>query len=531
MLPSDAAPARLTVNQTVALLHAALPSTPSAVRLLFLTACLALLLAVFLLAGGDVGAQDPPVDDHGDTKADATTLVVDIPIDGKIGTTDDVDVFKFELTHDTATTVHVSIYTTGTTNTVGELYDYDDNLLDQIDDSRIADGYNFYILQNLDPGTYYIWIFGTNLVGATSPSTGEYTLNLETEIDQGSRIAEVKDDTPLTLGIPVDAIIGPGGDQDTYKLVLSSKTDIVIYTEARVDTIGELFNEVGGRIEYADDTELSPGASDFFIGQTLDPGTYYIAVRGYRSDVGPYKLHVQDLTGSGATDITLDSTTGSGTAIGFLGDRRDSDTFSFTVQPRQDVFVYTLGPTDTVGNMGALENDDGMMSPGHRGFFLAGNSSGSHTLTVTGSNGDTGPYRVVVETAVDPGNSTTDAQELTVSTPRGLTIESPLYGVIDSGTDTDWFKLDLSSLAGTVELFLYTTGYTDTKATLLESDGTTEVASDDDTGAGLNFLIKADLAPETYYLKVEGFDSSEIGPYALFAEPVFPLALGAGLRK
>jgi hypothetical protein len=57
------------------------------------------------------------------------------------------------------------------------------------------------------------------------------------------------------------------------------------------------------------------------------------------------------------------------------------------------------------------------------------------------------------------------------------------------------------------------------------------VASDDDTGAGLNFLIKEDLAPETYYLEVEGFDSSEIGPYALFAEPVFPLALGAGLRK
>ena len=232
---------------------------------------------------------------------------------------------------------------------------------------------------------------------------------------------------------------------------------------------------MGGQIEQVDDSELSLGDSDFFIGQTLDPGTYYIAVRGYGSGVGPYKLHVQDLTDSGTTDITLDSTTGSGTAIGFLGDRRDSDTFSFTVQPRQDVFVYTLGPTDTVGNMGALENDDGMMSPGHRGFFLAGNSSGSHTLTVTGSNGDTGPYRVVVETAVDPGNSTTDAQELTVSTPRGLTIESPLYGVIDSGTDTDWFKLDLSSLAGTVELFLYTTGYTDTKATLLESDGTTAV--------------------------------------------------------
>ena len=499
--------------------------------MLFLTACLALLLAVFLLAGGDVGAQDPPADDHGDTIIDATELTTTSAVAGNVEIASDVDVFAFELTHDAATTVHVSIYTTGNTDTVGELYSSSDDLIVPVDDSPLADGYNFYILRNLDPGTYYVKVFGTDRVGATMPSTGTYSLNLETETDQGGRIAEVEYDTPLTPGTPVDSVIGPDGDQDMYKIDLSAKTDptdIVIYTETRVDTvdtIGELLNEVGGQIEYADDTEISPGASDFFIGQTLDPGIYYIAVWGYGVGVGPYKLHVQDLTGSGTTDITLDSTTGSGTAIGFLGDRRDSDTFSFTVQPRQDVFVYTLGPTDTVGNMGALENDDGMMSPGHRGFFLAGNSSGSHALTVTGYEGDTGPYRVVVETAVDPGNSTTDAQELTVSTPRGLTIESPLYGVIDSGTDTDWFKLDLSSLAGTVELILYTTGYTDTKATLLASDGTTEVASDDDTGAGLNFLIKADLAPETYYLEVEGFDSSEIGPYALFAEPVSFLPL------
>ena len=532
-MPSDAAPARLTVNQTVALLHAALPSTPSAVRLLFLTACLALLLAVFLLAGGDVGAQDPPADDHGDTIIDATELTTTSAVAGNVEIASDVDVFAFELTHDAATTVHVSIYTTGNTDTVGELYSSSDDLIVPVDDSPLADGYNFYILRNLDPGTYYVKVFGTDRVGATMPSTGTYSLNLETETDQGGRIAEVEYDTPLTPGTPVDSVIGPDGDQDMYKIDLSAKTDptdIVIYTETRVDTvdtIGELLNEVGGQIEYADDTEISPGASDFFIGQTLDPGIYYIAVWGYGVGVGPYKLHVQDLTGSGTTDITLDSTTGSGTAIGFLGDRRDSDTFSFTVQPRQDVFVYTLGPTDTVGNMGALENDDGMMSPGHRGFFLAGNSSGSHALTVTGYEGDTGPYRVVVETAVDPGNSTTDAQELTVSTPRGLAIVSPLFGVIHSGTDADWFKLDLSSLAGTVELILYTTGYTDTKATLLASDGTTAVASDDDTGAGLNFLIKANLAPGTYYLEVEGYNSSEIGPYALFAEPVYSLPLDA----
>ena len=177
MLPSDAAPARLTVNQTVALLHAALPSTPSAVRLLFLTACLALLLAVFLLAGGDppvgqCGAQDPPADDHGDTIIDATELTTTSAVAGNVEIASDVDVFAFELIHDAATTVHVSVYTTGSTDTVGELYTSSDDLIVQVDDSPLADGYNFYILRNLDPGTYYVKVFGTDRVGATIAEHG-----------------------------------------------------------------------------------------------------------------------------------------------------------------------------------------------------------------------------------------------------------------------------------------------------------------------------------------------------------------------
>ena len=45
----------------------------------------------------------------------------------------------------------------------------------------------------------------------------------------------------------------------------------------------------------------------------------------------------------------------------------------------------------------------------------------------------------------------------------------------------------------------------------------------------LNFLIRQNLEPGTYYIRVEGY-LSETGPYALFAEPAPPYSLVPGTR-
>ena len=175
--------------------------------------------------------------------------------------------------------------------------------------------------------------------------------------------------------------------------------------------------------------------------------------------------------------------------------------------------------------MGRVSNDDGGFSVGHKNFLLADNVSDSQTVTVSGFEGDTGPYRVFVETATDQGATTAAASTLVDFTSSSQAVVSPSFGVIHSGTDVDWFKLDLSYLPYSVQVLLYTTGNTDTKGTLLGSSGSalSPAVSDDDSGVGLNFLIGQELAPAVYYLKVEGFDSTETGPYALFAE--FPLSI------
>ena len=390
------------------------------------------------------------------------------------------------------------------------------------DDSILsaADG-DFTIASILNPAVYYV------LVGNAAGSTGAYTLKADASADVGNRIREVTDEPALTLGTPVQGIIGPGLDQDTYKLVLNSKTDVIFFTETNgLDTIGALFDGVGGSIEQVDDSDLSEGETDFFIGKTLEPDTYYISVVGFGYSVGPYRLHVSAATDPTLpTAVTLDASTGGGSALGFLNGKDDEDEFTFTPSGTTDVFVYTVGAADTVGSMGRVSNDDGGFSVGHKNFLLADNVSGSQTVAVSGFEGDTGPYRVFVETATDQGATTAAASTLVDFTSSSQAVVSPSFGVIHSGTDVDWFKLDLSYLPYAVQVLLFTTGNTDTEGTLVDSSGSalSPAVSDDDSGVGLNFLIGQEMAPAVYYLKVEGFDSTETGPYALFAE--FPLSV------
>ena len=437
---------------------------------------------------------------------------------GDFSIKEELDVFKLDLSGSSGP-ADVWISATGGTDTLGRLLDAQGRQITSNNDSIFSTvGTNFTIARRLRPAVYYV------MVGNAAESTGAYTLTADIGSEVGGRIKEVKDDPSalLSLGTPINAIISPSGDQDTYKLVLNSETDVFFYTETDgLDTIGALFDEVGGEIELVDDSDLSEGETDLFIGQTLESGTYYIAVVGYRSEVGPYRLHVEAATDpTSATAVTLDVSTGSGSVLGFLNSKNDQDHFTFTHSGTKDVFVYTYGPTDTKGAMGSVENDDGGLSVGHSNFFLADNVSGSRTITVSGFEGDTGPYRVFVETADDQGDTTTTAATLVDVTSSPPSVLSPSLGLIGSGGEQDWFKLDLTVLPVSLEVFLYTTGKTDTKGTLLDSSGNalSGTASDDDSGVGLNFLIRQVLTPAVYYLKVEGFNATDTGPYALFAE-------------
>ena len=486
---------------------------PSGNRLLRLAT---LLLLCFLLTTGEAGAQGP--DDHGELLDNtATPLTLGTTATGLISPDGDMDVFRFEII---GVATDVWIYTQGgISDSVGILYDSNGTPIAYSDDSVLSTNTShFYIGANLGPGTYYIAVSGYDT------ATGPYSLHTRTGTDQDRTIDLAGF---LTLGTPGEGIIGPAGDLDMFKIDLSTQADVVMYTSGDVDTVGVLFDYRGVQLTDSDDSPISEGSYDFFIGETLDPGIYYIAVLGYATSTGPYKLHVEEVTDQdgprfSATDLALDSS-----EIGFIASRDDEDYFRLTLSTSTDVWIYAVGPTDTVGelldssNTLLAYNDDSVFSEGLTSFFMAKNlTAGIYYIEISGFAERTGSYRVHAESAGDPGNTVATAEELKLGTPE-IGLIDPVTGTAPNRTaDEDLFKLDLRNPE---EVLIYTTGGVDTIGTLLQSDGTTPLETDDDGGTGLNFSIERQLEAGTYYIRVEGYQGGtepEPGPYALFAKAV-----------
>jgi hypothetical protein len=112
-------------------------------------------------------------DDHGNTPETATLVnITGGTIDGVIDTGADADYFRFDITQ--AGTL--SLYTTGQTDTVGELFDEFGESLFMNDDSNGASDRNFRIDFGVVPGVYYL-----EVIGWGGQTVGPYTLNIEFE--------------------------------------------------------------------------------------------------------------------------------------------------------------------------------------------------------------------------------------------------------------------------------------------------------------------------------------------------------------
>ena len=479
------------------------------------------------VAGADSDATTGRYSLQSQDLSSATTLTLGTDQAGELQTAGEIEVFQF-----TTTAQDVWLYTGGPVNTVGLLFDDTGDVADFstaiaiVDDSALADEDNFYLGANLDAGTYYVTVAGWG--GATGP----YTLKSRAADDQiGDVPEETSDPLPpgISSGISKDGIIAAGGDADVFKLDLSDEKDVVLHTEGDVDTVGTLLDADGDYLDGNDDSAYAAGESNFLLARTLEAGVYYIEVTGYGAGTGPYRLHYREIgdqsnARSGAESVTPDSPD---LTVGFISGEGDTDYFSFTPESAGIFRVYTVGATDTVGELRdndetvVGENDDGRLSPGHRGFLIEKSlSAGTHYVSVTGWEDETGPYRMVVEEVTDPGNTTDGAAELALGAAE--------VGAVGPGGDRDLFKLELD---GETEVVLYSSGPTDTKAELLDSNGDSLIpkVEDDDSGEGFNFLIHATLEPGTYYIRVEGFGAKTTGSYVLFAEPVAPVTAFPGI--
>ena len=114
-----------------------------------------------------------------------------------------------------------------------------------------------------------------------------------------------------------------------------------------------------------------------------------------------------------------------------------------------------------------------------------------------------------------------------------ITLGASVAGRINSGDDRDVFRLDLSGLTRATDLWVYTTGQTDTLGGLYNSAGRPIVVNQDSgiVGRLYNFHVRAKVTRGIYYVAVIGGTKTVTGPYRLHTETVLDPGNTLGTAK
>ena len=366
-------------------------------------------------SGTEVGTPE----DHGDSRADATSITPDGRVRGVIDPTDDVDYFQFSVSD----TADIWVYTEGDLNTVGEVQDSSGTLLATDDYGGVLPSpNNFFISLQLQAGTYYVKVTGS------WPSGEPYVLRLRQFTDTTSR----SDAATLSINGSAGGTIFPKDDHDYFKLVLSETAEVAIRSSGFPNTTGELQDSGGTVIATNEDGHLPQHRIDFLIRERLSAGTYYVKVNSYlESNVGPYTVFATAITEPGSTVADALPLTLGVAAGGTIDPAGDEDYFSLTLDEKTHVMVGGASQEADIStefrdsnNLQALIN----LAPEFEDdkFLFAGTlDAGTYTLKVTGEDGnETGRYTVIA--VVDVRYAYFENRCSNISRSSG--IDDPFYG-------------------------------------------------------------------------------------------------------
>ena len=370
--------------------------------------------------------------------------------------------------------------TTGDADTVGALEDEQGRALATDDDSGA--GSNFRIERNVEPGTYYIRVAGTE------DGVGDYVL----------RVAH----TPLPIGaLPAVAWdeemageLAAPRQTDRWRLEVEAEVAIALSTTGRVDTVGVLRDAAGQTLAENDDG--GPGLN-FRIDTFLGAGSYLLQVTGYQGETGEYALHASQTPLSELPAIAEDGSDGEVDAPA------ESHYWRWDVTTLGVSTIETTGSTDTVGRLHTAAgeqtafNDDGGEGRNFRIERIL--APGTYYARIGAYGDETGSYTVT-------------ASHLALPAADILELDGAGRGTGDTSGETDVWRFELrQAQIVTVE----TTGSVDTFGVL--EDGFGRAHTDDDSGEGDNFRIIAALAAGTHYVRVDT-NSAATGRYALRVE-------------
>ncbi|MEW5977850.1 MAG: hypothetical protein AB1898_18810, partial [Acidobacteriota bacterium] len=174
----------------------------------------------------------------------------------------DRDYFKFTVTQQNS----YAVFTRGTTDTVGELYD--SNLSQLAVDPTSGESPNFRIEKILLPGTYYVLVRAPDF----STVTGSYQLHIE-----GPDAPTVSDDhgfsfwsaTAVNVGSITLGNLNLVRDRDYFRFTVTQQNSYTVFTRGTTDTVGELYDSNLSQLAVDPTSGESP---NFRIEKILLPG-------------------------------------------------------------------------------------------------------------------------------------------------------------------------------------------------------------------------------------------------------------------
>lgn len=234
-----------------------------------------------------------PLDDHGNTREQATRVETTSSTEGELESDGDIDYFSVQVHSGFAAGV-LTVTTTGETDTVGALLLPDGTQLTNDDASSTQDYHeqNFRITADVTVGVYYIAVRGW--CGDDGCETGPYVLHVvlsaPAEDDYGNT-----SDTASEIRIPstTHGVLESRGDVDFFRLEVPTTGGLLTATTTgSLDTVGQLI--------FPDGTHLSDDDSGAFSNfrietRVLNEGTHYVSVAawcGWRCPTGEYFLHI-----------------------------------------------------------------------------------------------------------------------------------------------------------------------------------------------------------------------------------------------
>ena len=428
--------------------------------------------------------------------------------EGVLGTTQDVDYYRFEVTELT----EVAICSSSELDIQGALLDSEGREI--VSNDFAGEECDFRIVAVLNTGDFYLRIKQYSFRTSTN-AAGKYTLQAT---------ATILSPVQLSLdGSLKEGMIESEESADYFRFEVTELTDAVFYTSGGLDTVGAVLDSEGREIVSNDD---GGEERNFRVTPLLWPGEYFLRVRPWvsssgRSETGSYSLHAQ-ATPASIAQLPLDGSSKEGA----LESGEAGDYFRIEATELTEAVFYTSGGTDTVGALLDSEgreivtDDDGGSGGNFR--LTAILRAGEYYVRVARWQWGVSPpvpeAPVPAARAPETGSYSLHAEGAPLS-PTSLALNGTLKeGFIDSDKDADYFSFEVTELT---EAALYTSGGLDTVGALLDSEGR-EIVSDDDGGSSGNFRVATLLWPGNYFLRVTPwikfsgqFDS---GSYNLHAE-------------